>query len=310
MPTRGEVRNLLVEYPDTDGRPRFDDVRGIFLGLVASITGRAAILYASPWTEPNIQYSGDLQINRYDLQGFMEVLSNIEERELDLIIHSGGGDPDAAEAIVDYLRSKFDHIRVFVPVSAMSAATMIALSADEVVLGRHSHLGPIDLQVPVATPNGFVYVPAQAIISDFEQADAEFRLRGRNNTAWYPIIAQLQPGLISRCRVAQARAKELVAMWLETFMFKGLQDAKGRANRVADTVADFNKFGSHGRPIDLAKAEEMGIRVQRLEDDDVLQDLILSVFHAADLTFNGTSAAKIIENHHGRTWTRGTSPTP
>ena len=309
MPTWGKVRNELVSSPDEDGRLRFDFLRRLYLHLVAERTGRAAILYASPWTVPDIQHSGDLLINRSDVQGFMEVLSNIEERELDLIIHSGGGDPDAAEAIVDYLRSKFVHIRVFVPVSAMSAATMIALSADEIVLGRHSHLGPIDLQVPVSTPNGFVYVPAQAIISEFEEADAEFRVRG-HNTAWHPIIAQLRPGLINSCRVAQARAKELVARWLESYMFKGRVDANERAALVADTVADFSKFGSHGRPINLEQAENMGLNVQRLEDDDELQDLVLSVFHATDLTFSGTAATKIIENHHGRMWTRGTSSTP
>ena len=309
MPTWGEVQELLVSSPDEDGRLRFDEVRKSYLRRVASRTGRAAVLYASPWTVPDIEQSGDLHINRYDLQGFMEVLSNIEERKLDLIIHSGGGDPDAAEAIVDYLRSKFVHIRVFVPVSAMSAATMIALSADEIVLGRHSHLGPIDLQVPVSTPNGFVYVRAQAIISEFEEADAEFRVRG-HNTAWHPIIAQLRPGLINSCRLAQARAKELVARWLESYMFKGHDDANARAACVADTVADFSKFGSHGRPINLEQGENMGLNVQRLEDDQVLQDLVLSVFHATDLTFSGTAATKIIENHHGRMWTRRTSLMP
>ena len=93
MPTWGEVQELLVSSPNEDGRLPFDEVRGVFLELVAECTGRAAILYASPWTEPNIEQSGDLHINRSDLQGFMEVLSDIEERELDLIIHSGGGDP-------------------------------------------------------------------------------------------------------------------------------------------------------------------------------------------------------------------------
>ena len=309
MPRWGAVRNLLVSSPDAEGRLPFDEVRKSYLRRVASHTGRAATLYASPWTVPDIEQSGDLHINRYDLQGFMEVLSNVKERELDLIIHSGGGDPDAAEAIVDYLRSKFVHIRVFVPVSAMSAATMIALSADEIVLGRHSHLGPIDLQVPVSTPNGFVYVPAQAILSEFEEAEAEFRDRG-HNTAWHPIIAQLRPGLINSCRVAQARAKELVARWLESYMFRGRVDANERAARVADTVADFSKFGSHGRPINLEQAENMGLNVRRLEDDDDLQDLVLSVFHAAVLTFSGTSAMKIIENHRGRGWLRDDQPTP
>ena len=40
--------------------------------------------------------------------------------------------------------------------------------------------------------------------------------------------------------------------------------------------------------------------VVRLEDDEVLQDLVLSVFHATTHTFSGTGAAKVVENHTGR----------
>ena len=40
--------------------------------------------------------------------------------------------------------------------------------------------------------------------------------------------------------------------------------------------------------------------MSRLEDDETLQDLSLSVFHATTHTFTGTAAAKIVENHVGR----------
>ena len=55
----------------------------------------------------------------------MEVSQGLEGDGLDLILHSPGGSPEAAEAIVSYLRSRFSHIRVIVPQLAMSAATMI-----------------------------------------------------------------------------------------------------------------------------------------------------------------------------------------
>jgi hypothetical protein len=38
-------------------------------------------------------------------------------------------------------------------------------------------------------------------------------------------------------------------------------------------------------------------------DDDVLQDAVLSVFHATAITFNGP-ATKIIENHLGSKWAK------
>ena len=45
----------------------------------------------------------------------MEVCRRIPERELDLIIHSPGGSPQAAEQMVNYLRAKFDYIPALVP---------------------------------------------------------------------------------------------------------------------------------------------------------------------------------------------------
>ncbi|WP_337461520.1 hypothetical protein [Jutongia sp.] len=64
---------------------------------------------------------------------------------LDLVLHTPGDSPAAAEAIVNYLRAKFGNdIRVIVPQLAMSAGTMIACSAKQIIMGKQSSLGPID----------------------------------------------------------------------------------------------------------------------------------------------------------------------
>ncbi len=62
-----------------------------------------------------------------------------------MILHTPGGDIAATESIVDYLYCMFDKdIRVIVPQISMSAGTMIALASKEIVMGKHSNLGPID----------------------------------------------------------------------------------------------------------------------------------------------------------------------
>lgn len=64
---------------------------------------------------------------------------------LDLVLHTPGDSPAAAEAIVNCLRAKFGNdIRVIVPQLAMSAGTMIACSAKQIIMGKQSSLGPID----------------------------------------------------------------------------------------------------------------------------------------------------------------------
>ena len=99
----------------------------------------------------------------------MEVSHGLSGDQLDLILHSPGGYPEAAEAIVAYLRSRFADIRVIVPQLAMSAATMIACAADKIVLGKHSFLGPTDPQIMLATPLGVRSVPAQSVLDQFDR---------------------------------------------------------------------------------------------------------------------------------------------
>ena len=103
----------------------------------------------------------------------MEVCYQVEGRKLDLILHSPGGSPEAAEQMLEYLRTQFDYIRAIVPLQAKSAATMIALGCDEILMGEHSELGPIDPQILVPVPEGRRFAPAHAILRDFKRAKDE-----------------------------------------------------------------------------------------------------------------------------------------
>ncbi|GAI15319.1 unnamed protein product, partial [marine sediment metagenome] len=46
------------------------------------------------------------------------------------------------------------------------------------------------------------------------------------------------------------------------------------------------------------------LEIGNLEDDQDLQDLVLSVFHTTTHTFNATPAVKIIENHLGKAFVK------
>jgi hypothetical protein len=233
----------------------------------------------------------------------MEVVHGLDGRRgLDLVLHSPGGSPDAAEALVHYLRSKFDDIRVIVPQAAMSAATMLACAANRIVMGKHSSLGPIDPQFLLPMQNGMTMAhPAQAILDQFDLAKEECKdpaLLG----AWIPILPQYGPALLIQCYNALDLAEGLVAEWLRTWMLAPLGKRKARRNaqEIATWLSDHTAFKSHGRPIHRDRAREKGLVVDDLEQDQVLQDLALTVFHATTHTFSATAAAKIVENHIGR----------
>lgn len=75
-----------------------------------------------------------------------------------------------------------------------------------------------------------------------------------------------------------------------------------KAKAVAAWFADFSRFKPHGRPVSLEDARAQGLNVTMLEDDQTLQDLVLSVRNAVHHTFNDTGTTKLIENHHGRAY--------
>ncbi len=302
MPTWGQILNELNASArrNPNGTPDFDKVRRKYLSALSEHTGRATILYSTAWLEARALSPAAVQLHLSDVQGFMEAVSNVEERELDLILHSPGGSPEAAQSIVEYIRQRFDHVRVFVPIAAMSAATMIALSADVIVMGQHSQLGPTDPQFIISTPEGSRSAPAQAILDQFKMAQEQCRRDPSNLAAWMPIIRSYAPGLLTQCQKAREQAVEMVSGWLQRFMLVDQPDSKNKASTVANWFTDYDNFGSHGERVGRDQPRSLGLRVDDLEDDQRLQDTVLSIHHATMHTFSGTSAVKIIENHHGR----------
>lgn len=229
----------------------------------------------------------------------MTVVQGLKGPNLDLILHSPGGSGVAAEFFVKYLRSKFENIRIFIPQGAMSAATMIACSADEIVMGKHSYLGPIDPQMLLPTPSGISAVPAFAILEQFEKARIECKEDPSNLAIWMPILGQYSPGLIMECETAIKLSKDLAEQFLKNYMFKGDDDSDTKSQQISEFLSNHNEFKSHGRHIDRNQAKSIGLKITELEDDQELQDLSLSVFHSATHTLNGTIAVKITENQNG-----------
>ena len=306
MPTWGQILTELKATRSPQGTGRdFDGVRRKYLKALNSHTKRAAILYSAAFLESRPIPPADLQIGLQDIPGFMEALSDVKEKQLDLILHSPGGSAEAAESVVTYLRKRFEHIRIFVPVAAMSAATMIALSADEIVMGQHSQLGPIDPQFIVNTPEGPRSAPAKAILNQFELAKKECK-DASNLAAWMPILRGYMPGLLTQCEDSRTLAVTMVSTWLKQYMFANDKDAETKAAEIAKWFADYESFQSHGRRVSPDEAIKKGLKVVWLESDNILQDAVLSVHHATMHTFSSTPASKIIENHNGRAWVRMT----
>lgn len=101
--------------------------------------------------EERVSFLG-LPIVRYiDMDNSEQVLRAIQMTDpampLDIVLHTPGGLFLAAMQIARALTGHKGKVTVFVPHHAMSGGTLIALAADEIVMCRHSVLGPVDPQV-------------------------------------------------------------------------------------------------------------------------------------------------------------------
>ncbi|MGG9970909.1 SDH family Clp fold serine proteinase [Ferruginibacter sp. SUN002] len=299
MPTWGQILNEVQAEQRAGIANPFDKVRQKYLQQLCALTGRDVIVYASKWTSgdapPNL-----VSIIDEDLQGFMEAIHGLKNKNLDLILHTGGGSAEATEAIVSYLRQKFDNIRIIIPQAAMSAGTMLACSADEILMGKHSFIGPIDPQFILPTPNGYQSVPAHAIIEQFEKAQKEIVDNPKLLSTWLPMLNQYGPALLIQCNNQITFGRQLVESWLNNFMFKGEDGSK--ASKIAEHLSNHGNFKTHSKHINNIDAKNLGLKISDLEESQELQESVLSVFHAIMINLN--VAVKIICNHNGNAFVK------
>jgi len=282
-------REVLEEISNVSrqGSP-LDIVRRKYLKAINRHTGRNVIAYYSGFLQrPN---SYDSTVNDKDISGFMLNINKLNRKKgLDLILHTPGGDLTATESLVDYLKSMFGKdIRAIVPQISMSAGTIIALSCKELVMGKHSNLGPIDPQMG--------NMPCQAILSEFERARKEIHSDPKNAALWQFILSKYHPTLLSSCKHAVDMSEQLVYQWLLDNMCAG---DKIKTKKIVDYFSKHDDQKTHARHISAKQCMDIGVKVTELEDDDKLQDLVLTTHHAFMHSFANSTALKIIENHNG-----------
>ncbi len=291
----------------------YDTLRRKYLSEIREITKRNVIAYYSGWLQKsgNPALSSDViaQISDDDKNGFMNAVHKLDRKlGLDIILHTPGGDLASTESLVDYLRSMFGtNIRAIVPQLAMSAGTMIACACRSIIMGKHSSLGPIDPQ--------FAGIPAHGVVEEFKRAKKEIEESPGAIPVWQPIIANYRPTLIGDCEKAIAWSNEITEEWLKTGMFvnNGSAAQEGANTEdiiktILDELGDHALTKSHNRHLSAGRCRRMGLKIENLEDDQKLQDAVLSYHHACVLTFASTHACKIIENHDGIAFVKIVNP--
>lgn len=303
MPSWNELLETLESQPNDQSKIVWlTSSMNSYLKEVSILrSNRNVILYGSAFLQKPQAPGMFLQITHEEINGFMAVMYGMDwSKGLTLILHTPGGVTNSTETIVSYLRSKFSDIEVIVPTYAMSAGTMISLSADRIIMGRQSQLGPIDPQLPA---NG-KFVSSLAIMDQFSRAKKEIKSDLELAHLWAPILPSLGPALLQEAQHAIQYSEKIVEEWLHRYMFSSLADSKIRAASTAKYFSQGSDKKSHGRRIDREEAREQGLIIEDLEASQPLQDAVLSAYHLMTILFEKSPALKMLENDNGKRWVK------
>lgn len=210
-----------------------------------------------------------------------------ESKSIAVILDTPGGVVEVVERMVTTLRSVYEDVTVIVPDRAMSAGTILALSADRIMMDHLSCLGPIDPQIE----RDGKLVPALSYLNQFERLNAKAE-RGELTTAEYALLNKLDLGELYQFEQARELSIDLLIRWLTQYKFKNWSRTEtrqievtdemkvSRAREIAALLNDPEKWHSHGRAIDMEtlQGEEVKLKVDSFEDDAELYKLIRAYF--------------------------------
>jgi len=229
------------------------------------------------------------------------ILLNIGDvKTLNLILCSPGGD-GVVEKFVSLCRSQCKKFRVLIPYEAKSAATLIALGADEIVMGPQSEIGPIDAQVEVAGNGVRRLISAQSFIDARDgllKTYKEQSTKKEDATATLQMLATLDFPFIAECERLMDFGRDVAKKFLETYMFKRKRDKTAQADKVVTALTSVKLFQVHGRGIDGRKARELDLNVKMCGKDDPLWKKVWEYYTRADIACGKGRVAKMFETIH------------
>ena len=200
--------------------------------------------------------------------------------QLDLILHSPGGSPTAAEKIILTCRSYAPKsFRVVVPKTAMSAATLISMGADKIVMSETSELGPIDPQMISVIGQQQIARPAAAFIDAYLDLVNETKKAIVNHEPPHPyieLLRKIDPVWVQVCLKARQLSVTIAKEYLKKYMLN-TKDEKA----INEIVERFMKIGeelSHGRVIRGEKVKAYGLDVELIDKNTDIWNLIWEAY--------------------------------
>ena len=201
-----------------------------------------------------------------------------ERKVIDLFLYSRGEDVSVPWRIASMIREFCEDFNVLVPYKAQSAATLLSLGADNVIMGKKAELGPIDPTLVKATI-GEGALPQQDIISvedvnsflSFVKERANINDQSALAEVVGTLVNQISPLTLGNVNRQNSHIR-LVARKLLTSRKEKMDEEK--INSIIETLTE--KIYSHGHGIGRKEAKDIGLPI--IIPDDKTENLIWQLY--------------------------------
>ncbi|MGB8278970.1 MAG: hypothetical protein WCF20_13710 [Methylovirgula sp.] len=233
------------------------------IARIESLRGSKVICYLTS-IRPNV----GAQISQDAVRVFFDHLRLLPERpvkKIDIFLCSNGGDGTVPWRIISLFREFADQLCVLLPYRAYSAATMLALGADEIVMHPFAEMGPIDPTVtneynPIDPQTnqrlGISVEDVKAYIS-FVKDTVGIRHEDELVKALEILANKVHPLAIGNVERFIAQSRMIARKILLTHMNE--ESSKHKIDEIIETLA--SKLYFHGHPINRKEAVELGLKV-------------------------------------------------
>ena len=302
-----------INYEQVNGIQSPDDIL-MFINNnqnnISKIRGRPVIAYI---TNIHSDAASEIEINDSDIEEFASLVADIDskEKEIDIILQSNGGYLKSAHKIIELLRSRFEKVNFLIPLKAYSAASMMCMSADEIVMTPESSLSPFDVQI-LSLDDNKTYLPAKLMkkyLKNAKRAHNPFYLFVPKSLYLGWDAKKIERTLLF-CDISIKESNFYPKYWLMKYMFKQCMSknmyfskyfflpiklrftAQGRkANRIVNMFIDIGTKLSHNTPIMYNDLKESGVQVSQANDE--LLKLLRETYQLSNILFQRSSITKL-----------------
>ena len=199
-----------------------------------------------------------------DVLALFELLEKIgHQKRIHLFIKSSGGNGQASLRLVNLLRQYCEEVVAVVPLECASAATMITLGANEILMGPMAYLTSVDTSLthalsPIDRDNDRVSVSLDELNRVVKLWQAQGSDKSEN--PYQQLFQHVHPLVIG----AVDRAESLSIMLCKELLAYHIKE-ETIAENIAATLN--SKYPSHGYPILFGEARRIGLKVNMLSPE-------------------------------------------